>query len=118
MNSRGTTAIEFAILAPVLLAFLLGITEFGRAFWIRQTLQFAVEEAARAALVNSALSASDISNLVTADLTGLQNVTPAITVTNSATQIGVSASAPFTFIVPNLLPFGPFTLTASCTFPR
>jgi Flp pilus assembly protein TadG len=36
---RGATAVEFALIAFPLLLFIFGITEFGRALWIRQGLQ-------------------------------------------------------------------------------
>jgi Flp pilus assembly protein TadG len=45
----GTSAVEFALLAPVFFAFLLGIEEFGRALWTQSALQFAVEAGARCA---------------------------------------------------------------------
>jgi Flp pilus assembly protein TadG len=46
-RSDGTAAVELAILAPLLLVFLLGIVEFGRLMWTQAALQFAVEAAAR-----------------------------------------------------------------------
>ncbi len=54
---RGTTAIEFALTAPLLLAFTFGALEFGRANMIRHTAQNAAYEAARAAIVPGATSA-------------------------------------------------------------
>jgi hypothetical protein len=50
---RGTAAIEFAILAPVFLMFLLGIMDFGRLMWSNVTLARAVNVAARCASVNT-----------------------------------------------------------------
>jgi Flp pilus assembly protein TadG len=45
--NRGATAIETAILLPLLLAFLLGIEELGRLLWIQSILQYACEYTAR-----------------------------------------------------------------------
>lgn len=115
---QATALLEFAFLLPVFLAMMVGIMEFGRAMWIRQTLQYAVESASRTALADSSLSTSSISGTVTSDLIGLQGVVPVVTVTSSATQITVFASYNFTFLVPGLLPFGPLTLTAQSNLPR
>jgi Flp pilus assembly protein TadG len=116
--TRGSTAVEFAMLLPVFLAFVLGVVEFSRAMWTRQTLQFAVEEAARYALADATISNSSISAKVTAELLGLQNVSPTITVSSDATQVTVGASYVFAFLVPQLIPTGPLTLTATCRLPR
>lgn len=43
----GATAIETAILLPLLFAFLLGIEELGRLLWIQSVLQYSCEYAAR-----------------------------------------------------------------------
>ncbi len=45
---EGVEALEFAIVLPVLLLFLLGCIEFGRLFWTQSELQYAAEAAARA----------------------------------------------------------------------
>lgn len=47
MNSRGATLVEFAILLPILLILLLGITELGRALHFQHRLTRAVEAGAR-----------------------------------------------------------------------
>lgn len=43
----GAMAAEFALLMPLLLVFSFGIIEFGRAMWMRSTMQSVVEAAAR-----------------------------------------------------------------------
>lgn len=115
---KGTAAIEMAFILPLLLLLILGIVEFGRAMWIRQTLQFAVEEAARSAIADATLNSTDIGNLVTADMIGVQGATPTVTATATASQVSIFASYNFTFLAPQLLPFGPLALTAQCVFPR
>ncbi len=50
----GTTAIEAAVVFPVLVLFLLGIMECSRALWIQTSLQYAVTVAARCASLGSA----------------------------------------------------------------
>lgn len=46
-DRRGTAAIEFGFVAPVLFSLLLGGLEFGRMFYVRQGLEGVVEAAAR-----------------------------------------------------------------------
>ena len=48
---EGTTAVEFALIAPALFMILFGAVEFGRLLWTQAALHFAVEEAARCASV-------------------------------------------------------------------
>ncbi|NKX52544.1 pilus assembly protein, partial [Arthrobacter deserti] len=44
---RGAVAVEFALILPILVALLLGIMEFGRAYYTQITLANAAREAAR-----------------------------------------------------------------------
>ncbi|HEV2365155.1 MAG TPA: TadE family protein [Caulobacteraceae bacterium] len=46
-DRSGASAVEFALVAPVFLACLLGIVEFGRAMWIHNALQQAAVAGAR-----------------------------------------------------------------------
>jgi hypothetical protein len=46
-DRRGAVAVEFAIVAPVLLALVFGMIEFGRAFEMKNLLEVAAREGAR-----------------------------------------------------------------------
>src|SRR6266849_1514412 len=48
----GVEAIEFAVVLPVMVLFLLGCIEFGRLYWVQSELQFAAEAAARCVTVS------------------------------------------------------------------
>jgi Flp pilus assembly protein TadG len=115
---QGTAAIELAFVLPVLALLTLRTLEFGRAMGTKQTMQFAVEEAARSAVADSTLTNTAIASLVGSDLVGLQGVAPTVVATSTAAQVSITASYAFTFLVPQLLPFGPLTLTAQCVLPR
>jgi Flp pilus assembly protein TadG len=55
----GTTAIEFALVAPVFLMFLFGIVEFGRLLWTEQALQQTAVAGARCmAIAHGAIQSS------------------------------------------------------------
>jgi Flp pilus assembly protein TadG len=51
---RGASVVEFAFVAPILLIFVLGIIEFGRAMWVQQTLANATREGGRQAILSTA----------------------------------------------------------------
>jgi len=50
-NQRGTAAIEFAIVLPLLMVFIFGIIEFGLVFYDKAMVTNASREAARAGIV-------------------------------------------------------------------
>jgi len=49
---EGSTAVEFAIILPIFFALVFTSIEFARFYWVRSTVQFAAEEAARFAMVS------------------------------------------------------------------
>lgn len=108
---RGAAAVEFALVVPLLILLILGIAEFGKAYYLQTTISAAAREAARVmALANDpsptvnlgaarAAAKSAASNL---GLTDAQiTVTPSTCVTNSAdptATVTVKVSYPLTFI--------------------
>ena len=57
-DQAGNLAIEFGLLTPALLLFILGIVEGGRLMWTQNALHYSVQEAARCASVNTATCGS------------------------------------------------------------
>lgn len=123
-SRAGATAIEMAFLLPIFLGFLLGIEEFGRALWTQTALQFAVESAARCAVVNPD-ACPDVRAYAASEAFGLSvpstafNYTPnAICgVCSGATCTGgalVEASYPFQALVPQLIPVNVTLAAKSC----
>lgn len=55
-SERGAAAVEFALVVPVLLALLLGIIEFGRAYNVQISLTHAARETARTMAVGNVWS--------------------------------------------------------------
>lgn len=56
-DKNGQAIIEFAVLLPILLMVLFGITEFGRAILVKNVLHTAAREGARLAVVSDSTSA-------------------------------------------------------------
>ena len=99
-QDRGTAAVEFALVLPLLLLVALGIIDFGRAINAQITLTQAAREGARLA----ALGQPNVVGQTHAAATGLSPVT--VTVTRCPAGAGpsangvVSVSYSFSFITP------------------
>lgn len=74
-SERGAVAVEFAILAPVLVMLLLGIVEFSRAYNAQASLSAAAREGVRVmAISNNASTARDMAKSTAVSLQpGLQD---------------------------------------------
>ncbi|NQV48117.1 MAG: pilus assembly protein [Rhodospirillaceae bacterium] len=102
---RAATAIEFGFVFPIFLVMLMFIVEIGRALWIKGTMQYACEEAARYALVNPSFSTTTIATYANTVLTGTgMNVsgitfTAAQDTTNGVTFMTVSGSYAFQTLI-------------------
>lgn len=61
-NDRGASAVEFALVVPILLLILGGIFNFGLAFSQKLALDNAVRETARSAAVNTGRTSDELEN--------------------------------------------------------
>jgi hypothetical protein len=115
-DARGSAAVEFALVAPAMFMFVLGIAECGRAMWLKNALDYSVAEAARCASVNPTVcgSVSDIENYAAArsgsgvDASAFSWATP-----SCGNQ--VSANYPMALMIPFLTLS--VTLTAQACYP-
>src|SRR3954452_2571600 len=83
-RERGATAVEFALIVPLLIVLVIGIAEFGRAFQVQGTLSAAAREGVRVmALQNDPAAARSMVRSVASSLN------PALT----DAAIGISPSA-------------------------
>ncbi|MDQ0673691.1 Flp pilus assembly protein TadG [Pseudarthrobacter siccitolerans] len=99
-SERGAVAVEFAIVAPVLVMLLLGIMEFSRAYNAQATLSAAAREAVRVmAISNSPTDAKNAAKAAAASLRpGLEDAkivftnlsVPTSATCAAGTQIGVT----------------------------
>ena len=111
-DERGTTAVEFAIVAPVLIALLVGTLALCVGLFLVGSLHFAVQEGARCASVKAACQVNGSPDAA-ATVTYTQNhyfgprVSPTFTYAAAACGNSVSASITYsmnmgfrTFVVP------------------
>ena len=64
LNSSGTTALEFALIAAPLLLFTFGIIEMGRLVFMQQSLNRATDSAARLLYISPEKTVTDLKNSV------------------------------------------------------
>jgi Flp pilus assembly protein TadG len=115
LDKRGTTALEFGIILPVLLLFLLGIIDIGRLLWTYSTLYHACESAARCAAVNTVAcgTTAQIQSNAAAQSWGMTVAPATFSVSNPSCGVQVAASYSFRFNTPG---FGSITLAPSACF--
>jgi Flp pilus assembly protein TadG len=118
-DNRGTTALEFALTAPVFFLFIFGIIEFGLLMWTQIGLQHGAEMAARCASVDSTLCPNSDPGAITgyAAQQAFGLTLPSQTFTYSTPACGNQVSASHAFQFPAILNLSPVTLTAQACFP-
>jgi Flp pilus assembly protein TadG len=114
-ENKGQSIIEFALLLPILLLVVFGITEFGRAIMTKDVLHTASREGARLAAVSSPADSLDIRDRVIQVLSAA-NITPKDIIISFSTDdrtVWVTATTDFEVLSGGVLdPFvGTFTLT-------
>lgn len=123
LGARGSVAVEYAILVPVFLLFVLGMADMGRLLWTQVTLDRFVQQAARCAVVTptTCASSSAIQTSFAASTNyGMSLSDAAITLTSPATCGTVAGklvtiSKPFEFSAPLISPT--ITLAARACYP-
>jgi Flp pilus assembly protein TadG len=117
---RGASALEVAAIMPVAIAFLLGTVEFGRVYWSRSSLQFAVDQTGRHAMANPGLGNEALRSYLRGQAIGLDP--NAIAVSFSSDTVGgvgfvtINATTPFNFIA--YFALGPIQLRGSVRVPQ
>lgn len=116
-DAEGTTALEFALTAPVFILIVFGIIEFGLLFWTQIGLQHGAGLAARCATINPTIcsSSSAITTYAAQQSFGLNP--PSQTFTYAAVSCGNQVSATFAFQFPQILNLSSVNLTARACFP-
>ena len=108
-RERGATAVEMALVLPVLVAILLGIIDFSRVFSAEQTLTFAAREGVRAmALENSATTARTAAKSAASPLGTISD--SAITVSPASCTPDARVTVTVSYTVPSTGFFGSFNL--------
>lgn len=118
----GAVAVEYALILPMLLLFVIGIIDVGRLLWTFTTLNRAAEAAARCGAVNSidCGTTAAIQNRAVAEAWGMNISASAFAVTTPACGVQVIGTYDFVFAIPALAttsPLGTVTLRATACYP-
>ncbi len=133
-DRRGSTAVEFAIVAPLLLMLMFAGLELARLLWTWQALQLASDQTARCVAISGTACTAPASYAVTTatgyGATGLlaanvqiANAPPGITNATACnppagnTAVRVTLSLAFTSVVGALLPNLSQTITTTSCYP-
>jgi Flp pilus assembly protein TadG len=115
-NRSGHSAVEFALLAPAMMMFILGIGEVGRVMWLQNALDYSVTETARC-VSNSPSTCSSASQAQSfaASESGAGFDSSVFTVTTASCGNKVSASYPVVLNIPYVT--WSTTLTSQACYP-
>lgn len=116
---RGSSAVEFVLVAPVMLGLLFAFVETGRYLWIRQALQHAADEATRYGIADSSVTLSQIQDYARdrAPFTGSEvTATAQVVAAGGVNYLTVTLTYPFSFIVP-FMTLADHTLTGRTRMP-
>lgn len=117
-DRRGSSLVEFALVAPLLVLLLMGILDFGRLFQAWLVVTHAAREGARSAAVGK--SSSEVRDQVFLASPGLDPNLLTITTQNAQGATGsavtVQVTYPVSMVTPligDILPQNPYAVTAS-----
>ncbi len=122
LRSRGSTAIEYAIILPAVLLFIFGLIDIGRLLWNYSALNRATEAAARCAAINTTTcgTTAQIQSFAASQAWGLDIAASAFTVATVTCGKQVSGAYTFVFVIPGVgtaLPLGSVALSAVACYP-
>jgi len=110
------------MVAPIFLIMVIGVFEMGRAMWIKSSMQYAVEETTRYAIVNTSATTSALASYASTafsasgiNITGV-NFAATQQTTGGKTYVTITGTYAFSVIVP-LVPFPDVTLNAKSKIP-
>ena len=107
-DRSGGAALEFALLGPVVLMFLIGFFQVAWAMYCASTVRYALHNGARALVLDPSMSQSDFQTLVKNAVTPLaaEDVTVTLDKTSAGTTLQLSqATATYTYKI--IIPFMP-----------
>ncbi|HJR20599.1 MAG TPA: TadE/TadG family type IV pilus assembly protein [Dongiaceae bacterium] len=98
-DQRGAAAVEFAMIAPAFFALLLGIVDVGRYMWTLNTMQYAIDDAIRAGVVQE-MTPEDVEARVKETLAHISAVGLAVEALPTSSTLEVTAQATYAFLFP------------------
>lgn len=92
-SDRGSAAVEFALVVPLILLLLFGLIDFGRLYWAKMSVVAASSEAVRAVALNASLTDAEVKDRAATVASGWSASAITVSVTRCPTPIVATASA-------------------------
>lgn len=110
-GERGATAVEFALVAPVFLMFILGIIDLGRLFWVKSLMEYSVGQTARFVMVHPSTPQADLEQYASDEIATLMTgITFVADAPDTDIETGLNADGSTNYTVSHR------TITATYTF--
>ncbi len=107
-DRSGGPALEFALLGPVVLMFIIGFFQVAWAMYCASSVRYALHTSARALVLNPSMSQSAFQSMVMSSVTPLAGENVTVTLTKTAAGTGVQLSqATATYNYQIVIPFIP-----------
>lgn len=107
-DESGASAAEFALVAPVFLAVLFGIFQFGWALHCASSVRYALEESARSVMLDDNFTAGQVETQMRTKLTDIAQADIQVDITRDASRIGTEMiHLNSTYVHPVEVPFIP-----------
>jgi Flp pilus assembly protein TadG len=120
-DRRGAAAIEMAVALPLLIAMMAGIFDFGRYYWIRNSMQLATEETGRYVMVTGTTSPTEVQSYLQSKVEAVPSTQVIVSVAPSTASavnyLTITATYSFSTIFGNLGGLGNRTLTTRIKVP-
>ena len=98
-DQRGAAAIEFGLVTPAFFALVLGIVDVGRHMWTLNTMQYAIDDAVRAGVVQQ-MAPEDVEARVTTSLAHVSAGGLTVEALPTSSTLEVTAQATYVFLFP------------------
>lgn len=109
-DSKGASALEFALVALPMIFFLFGIIEFGRALYTQQNLAYATDLASRQLYIDPVATDATLSTVISNNMDMIDPAKLSITLTSGSiggvASRNISVNYQFDFLVPTIKPGG------------
>ncbi|HEY1386541.1 MAG TPA: TadE/TadG family type IV pilus assembly protein [Dongiaceae bacterium] len=98
-SQRGVAAVEFALIAPAFFGLIMSVIDVGRYMWVLNTMQYAIDDAVRAGVVQK-LSNTQIKQHAADALKPISASTVTVAVVSDVNSVTVTATSSYHFFFP------------------
>lgn len=120
-DTRGATAVEFALIAPMIFMLIFGLIEFGRLYWVKGSIAYALNGSGRYAMLNPTAPTTQVIEQARANLYGVSqsevNFATSNVTSGGVNYLTVTARVTFEFVPGNILNFGTIKLMSQVRVP-